>query len=507
MEYLQKLILIWQKISLVQRVLLATIALAALLIGALMVHWAKQPDMRMLYQDLTPAEAAKITEKIAEKEIAYELRDGGGTVYVPRQYVYQIRLDLAKDGLPSGEQNGYKLFDDEKIGISPFVQNVNLKRALQDELAKSIQMIDGVAHARIHIVSPEQKLFSSDEEQTSASVVLRLRPGYRLSGTNIAAITHLVSGSVKGLKAENVTIIDSDGRLLSGKGDSTLASGASTAQDYKERIEQGLVRKAEDMLTTVLGPGRATIQVSAVIDMNSINTITETYDPTGKVATKEEISSKSELGSAAAGQKTTPGATKKDETTTTEYQVGKTVKQQTVLPGEIKSLSVAAFVDLTADANQPGATAQPALIMSIADVEQVIRMALGLKESDSLKVVNARFHRSTEPLVEDEVESPWTKYLAMARQLSLGVMAVCAVVVLRIFSRARGKATAVGQSQGLGLGLGQPQLPQGEAPEGLLPAGETIAEPLLVRRQIASALKQNPDQVRQMFLSWVEEKE
>lgn len=496
MEYLQKLVQIWQKIGLVQRVLLAAVTLAAALIGTLLVHWAQKPDMRMLYQDLSPTEAAKITEKIAEKEIAYELRDGGGTIYVPGQYVYQLRLDLAKDGMPATEQNGYKLFDDEKIGISPFVQNVNLKRALQDELAKSIQMIDGVAHARIHIVTPEQKLFTSDEEHTTASVVLRLRPGYRLSGTNIAAITHLVSGSVKGLKAENVTIIDSDGRLLSGKGDSTLASGASTAQDYKERVEQGLVRKAEEMLTTVLGPGRATVQVSAVIDMNSISTVTETYDPQSKVVTKEEITNNSEMGSST--QKTAGGSTKKDETISTEYQVGKTVKQQTVLPGEIRSLSVAAFVDLTADSNDTTATGgQPALIMSIADVEQVIRMALGLKESDSLKVVNARFHRSTEVLVEEE-PSAWPRYLAIARQLSLGLMAVCAVVVLRIFSRARSKAAAADA---------QAQLPQGAGPEGLLPAGELLAEPSLVRRQIASALKQNPDQVRQMFLSWIEEKE
>ncbi|MBP7051057.1 MAG: flagellar M-ring protein FliF [Phycisphaerae bacterium] len=495
MEYLQKLLLIWQKIGLVQRVLLAAIVLATGLIGALLVHWAQKPDMRMLYQELSPTEAAKITEKIAGKEIAYELRDGGTTIYVPREYVYQLRLDLAKDGLPVAEQNGYKLFDDEKIGISPFVQNVNLKRALQDELAKSIQMIDGVAHARVHIVSPEQKLFVSDEEQTSASVVLKLRPGYRLSGVNIAAITHLVAGSVKGLKAESVTIIDSDGRLLSGKGDSTLASGASTAQDYKERVEQGLVRKAEDMLSMVLGPGRATVQVSAVIDMNSVNTITETYDPTGKVATKEEITSKSELGAAAAGQKTSPGATKKDETTTTEYQVGKTVKQHSVLPGEIRSMSVAAFVDLSVDANEPGRSSQSAAAMTVADVEEIIRTALGLKETDSIKVVNARFHRSPAALIEEE-SSPWPWYVALARQLSLGIMAICAVVVLRIFSRARGKAAAQGE------------LPSGGASAGALMSGEpTVAEPLLVRRQIAHALKQNPDQVRQMFLSWIEERE
>ena len=240
MDFLQKLGLIWHKVSLIQRALLVAVVLASALIGSLLIHWARSPDMRMLYQDLEPAEASRITEKISEKAIPYELRDGGTTIYAPRQHIYQLRLDLAKEGLPVGGQSGYKLFDDEKIGVSPFVQNVNLKRALQDELAKSIQMIDGVEHARVHIVNPEQKLLASEEEQTTASVILRLRPGYRLSATNIAAITHLVSGSIKGLRAETVSIIDSEGRLLSGEADSTLATGAGTVHDYKHRVEPGL---------------------------------------------------------------------------------------------------------------------------------------------------------------------------------------------------------------------------------------------------------------------------
>jgi flagellar M-ring protein FliF len=485
MEFLHKIVLIWQKVSLMQRALLVTVAVASALIAALLIYWARRPDMRMLYQDLQPAEASKITEKIAEKDIPYELRDGGTTIYVPKGNVYQLRLDLAKEGLPVAEQNGYKLFDDEKIGVSPFVQNINLKRALEDELAKSI-----------HIVNPEQKLFASEEEQTTASVVLRIRPGYRLSGTNIAAITHMVSGSVKGLKAENVTVIDSEGHLLSGNADPGLATGASTINDYKERVEQGLARKAEDMLTTVLGPGRASVRVSAVIDMNSVNTIIETYDPTGKVATKEEVKNNSETGAGSTGQKTAAaGTTKKDEQVTTEYQVGKTVKQQTMLPGKIKALSVAAFVDLSADANEPAAGGSPALLMQVTEVEAIIRMALGLKESDSLKVVNAKFYRAPEAAVVEE-PADWSRYLALARQLSLGVMAVCALVVLRIFSRARGKAAAA-----------PGQLSPGAAPAGLLPSGETALEPAVFRRQIAQALKHNPEQVRQMFLSWMEEKE
>jgi flagellar M-ring protein FliF len=357
-------------------------------------------------------------------------------------------------------------------------------------------MIDGVAYARVHIVNPEQKLFASDQEQTTASVVLRLKPGYRLSGTNIAAITHLVSGSVKGLKSESVTVIDSEGHLLSGTADPALATGAGTVHDYRERVEQDLARKAEDMLTSVLGPGRATVRVSVVVDMNSVNTITETYDPTGKVVTKEEITSNSQTEAAAAGQKTAAGPTKKDESTTTEYQVGKTVKHQTVLPGAIKSLSVAAFVDLTADANTPTTGGQPALIMQVAEVEQIIRMALGLKENDSLKVVNARFHRSVEPASEPE-PADWSRYLALARHLSLGLMAVCALIVLRMFSRARGKVTAAAPEA----------LPPSPGPGRLLPPAGAPAEPALVRQQIAQALRQNPEQVRQMFLSWIQETE
>jgi len=492
MDLLQKITLVWQKVNLVQRALLAAVLVAFAIIGSLLVYWARRPEMRMLYQDLPPHDAAKITEQLSEQGIAYELHDGGKSIYVPRNDVYRLRLDLAKDGLPSGEQDGYKLFDDEKIGVSPFVQNVNLKRALQDELAKSIQMIDGVAYARVHIVAPEQQVFAAEQEQTSASVVLRLRPGYRLSGSHIAAITHMVSGSVKGLQSENVAVIDSQGRLLSGEGDSTLATGASTVHDYRERVEQGLVRKAEQMLTTVLGPGRATVQVSAVIDMNSVSTVTETYDPTAKVATKEEITSNSETDMAAQGAAT--GSEKKDEVVKTEYQVGKTVRQQTILPGEIKSVSVAAFVDLSLpDANDTTAGGQPALIMQVIEVEEIIRNALGLKETDSLKVVHTKFQRTAEALIEEE-PTAWPRYMALARQLSLGVVAVCAVMVFRIFSKARSKALAI-----------QAQL----AAEGIASdaAGNAIPESVMLRRQITHALKSNPEQVREMFLNWIEEKE
>jgi flagellar M-ring protein FliF len=500
MGFIQKIRAIWEKISLVQRALLVAIVLTFAIISGLLVHWARMPDMRMLYKDLAPEEAAEITEKINEQGVAYELRNAGTSIYVPKEKVYQLRLDMAKEGLPAGGQGGYKIFDNEKIGISPFVQSVNLKRALQEELSKSIQMIDGVNQARIHIVSSEQTLFTSEAGKTTASVVLRLKPGYRLSSSNIAAITHLVSGSVEGLTSDNVTVIDSQGRLLSNKSDQTMASGAGTVQDYRERVEQNLEDRVEEMLTTVLGPGRAKVRIHAVVDMNSVNTITEKYEPKG-VPTKEEITNNSETGAGtetAEGQ-TTPGSVKKDETITTEYQIGKTVTHEVVLPGEIISLSVAAVVDLSPpDSNEAGAGGQVAIAMDPNDVEKLIQNALGLDLAggDSLKVVSARFHRPAGPLLDEELSAGFD-FVAIARQASLGIMAVCALLVLRMFRGAKKKVM---------VAAGQEQLTGTEGPAGLLSGGAGGMEPLVLRRQIASALQNNPERVKQLFTSWIEEK-
>ena len=497
MNFIQKINAVWQKIGLVQRVLLIALFLTFIAAGAMLTHWARKPDMRILYQDLAPEEASRITEIITERSIAYELKSGGTSIFVPKEHVYQLRLDIAKEGLPVGEQGGYRIFDTEKIGVSPFVQNVNLKRALQDELAKSIQMIDGVAHARVHIVSAEQTVFTSEESNTTASVVIRLSPGYKLSPLNIAAITNLVSGSVEGLTSENVKIIDSQGRLLSGDSGNAIATGAGTVQDYKERVEKNLQDKVEEILTTVLGPGRAKVKVHAVIDTNSVTTITESYEPKG-VISKEETKSSSEPVSGVSSGEGIPPSPSKMEEIITEYEVGKTVKQQAILPGEVLSLSVAAVVDLSPpDVNDAEAGASTAKIMELSDVETLIQNALGLKleNGDSLKVVDVKIPSQDMPLIEEE-ESAGLDFVAIARQASLGIMAVCALIVLRMFRGAKKKVQSEAAST---------PSPGAQANMGFLP-GQAGIPPSIMRQQIAGALERDPERVRQLFSSWIEEK-
>ena len=509
MSSLQKIGAIWQNVSIVQKALLVSIILAVVLVGGLFAYWAQMPDMRVLYSGLDPEEASKITDKISEKGIVYKLNSSGTTVYAPKEHVTQLRLDMAKEGLPDSGQKGYGIFDDEKVGISPFVQNVNLKRALQEELAKSIQMIDGVTHVRIHIVSPENTFFSSQKAQTSASVVLRLKPGYILSPLNVAAISHIVTGSVEGLKAENVTIVDSQGRLLSSQSDDQMANGAGTVADYRERVEHNLANKVQDMLTAVLGPGRAMVKISAEIDMTSSNVAKESYDESKKVPKKEEITSESEIDSAASSGEGESGAgggrTKKNETILTEYAVPKTVEQTVELAGEIKSLTVAAFVDLS-PVEKPAATEEDGTatetaaagpIMEVTEIEEIIKKAIGPKlAEDGLKVVNVKFNRSIDLPVEEEAGG--LDYIQIARQSSLGIMAVCALIVLKIFSGAKKKLPAEAAGQ----------LSAGQAGQfaGLLPAQAEASESLMLRRQIAHSLRNNPDQVKQLFSSWLQEK-
>ncbi|MGD0785227.1 MAG: flagellar basal-body MS-ring/collar protein FliF [Sedimentisphaerales bacterium] len=491
MNFFQKIEKIWQNVSLVQRALLMAIVLTFIAVGVLITYWARRPDMGLLYSGLDAEEAAKIVDKISEKNITYKLASGGTSIYVPKENISQLRLDMAKEGLPEGGQKGYGIFDNEKIGISPFVQNVNLNRALQEELAKSIQMIDGVVRARIHIVSPERNLFNNTTKQTSASVVLRLKSGYRLSGLNIAAITHLVASGVEGLKPENITIVDSQGRLLSTESDQAMGAGIGTVVDYKERVEQGLAGKVEEMLTAVLGPGRASVKVSAEIDMNSTNLVTKSYDATG-VVVKEEIKEKSKTpGSSvsAGGASAATGGKETDNTITTNKVFGEKTQTISELPGEIKSLTVAAFVDLyPTDPNAKD------LILAEGSVVGIIKNALGLKDANSIKVVNARFSR---PTLIDVVEPKKLDIIAIAGQASLGIMAVCALLVLKMFNGAKKKAVLMPATA--------TQLPAAGA-EGLLTAGIENPNPSMLRRQVANSLRNNPEQAKQLFSSWLDEK-
>lgn len=485
---------VWKGMGLIQRVILLAVLLACISAVALLVGWAKQPEMALLYSDLEPDEAAKIVESVSDEGVEYELRRGGTSVYVPRRDVYSLRLKLASAGLPQGSHAGYQILDREKIGASPFAQRVNYNRAIEGELAKTIELMDGVSSARVHVVRPEAPVFAGEQRQPSATVALRLNPGRRLSSANVAAVVHMVAGSVEGLVPSKVVVVDAAGNLLTNENDSELARGANTLLDYKSQVEQYLSGKAEEMLTAVLGPNRASVRVSASINTRSVDETVESYDPEAKVLAKESIETTQSTPSAdgeGAG-----GASSKEENIISEFKVGRTVRQQREMPGKIESLSVAAFVDLSGPEPQEGeegaaATAGPAI--SVEDAEEIIRNALGLDAEASVKVVNMPFHTPQQadmapPEPEDGMLS---LILEIARRSSLGILVIGALIALKMFTGKSKPATAA---------------LEGAGEQNYLPAeGEDDSEQL--RRRITRALQDNPEEVKRLFLSWVKTEE
>lgn len=499
----------WQRMSLVNRVILLTALLASGGAIALLVNWARTPSLSLLYSGLAPEEASRIVEKIRDAGTPYELRSGGTAVFVPEDKVYAMRLELAGQGLPAGDQRGYRILDEEKIGTSPFTQRLNFRRAIEGEIAKSIQALEGVAAARVHVVRPENSLFGGQEKVSSATVVLKLRPGWRLSPRNIAAVIHLVAGSVEGLKPEDVVVVDSAANLLSGNSRDGFSRGVGTFLDFKTQHEEYLAHKVEDMLTQVLGPGRATVRVSCLIDNSSATTTSEVFDPQAKVPTKEETKTKSASGAAAAETTAANSGTTKEETLSTDYAVGRTVKHETVVPGKITSVTVAAFVDLSApasptptgapaDASAAGGAAAPNL--KAADIETIIRNALGLKETDAIKVVETPFHRappSEASAAEEAGSDTRTFYLDIARHASLGVLVIGALVALKVVSGSRRKGGAMPAGA---LAVGQ------TAAVGALPmlGGAGEENPALLKSRITAALQENPEEVKRLFMAWAE---
>ena len=495
-----------------QRILLISVLLACGGAAALLLGWARQPDMALLYSGLDPEDAAQVVEKIRDADTPYELRNGGTAVYVPSDKVYTLRLELAGEGLPGGGREGYRILDTEKIGTSPFAQRINYGRAIEGELAKTISLLDAVADARVHIVRPDGKLFRESEKGASATVALRLRPGRKLTPQNIAAVVHMVAGSVENLNHQDVVVVDSRGTLLSSGSDESFAGSTGSVLDYKSQVEQYLAKKAEDMLTLVLGPGRATVKVDATIETSTVNETVEKYSPDDKVTTKEELMTKSVTGGPTPAESGAGTGTTKEETTTTEYEVGRSVQQTINMPGKIVSLSVAAFVDLSAPEPSPtgaeasaagtapaGSPTPPAPQLTAKDVEEVIRNAIGLKESDALKVVSATFHRPAPLAAEAEAEDLFASpqfYLDIARHGSLGVLVIGALLMLKIFG---------GSKRKMGAAAAETALDGVAGPAHLLAAGgQSFANPTQLNQRIAAALHENPEEVKRLFRTWVE---
>lgn len=270
----------WAALGMVQRVAALT-ALAALLTGGL-VWWASDrgPSMAPLFARLSEEDAAAIVERLGEDHVPFVLEGEGTTILVPEDQVHELRLALAADGLPRGGGVGFELFDETRFGESEFTEQIQYRRALEGELARTIAHIEGVERARVHLVLPSRTLLASDEARATASVALHLRAGHRLEPDQVRGLIHLVASSVRGLAPEDVTLVDGEGRPLSESASENGTEDASDAEALRERITRTRERAAQDLLDTTLGRGVAVVRVTADVTVAHEEHVEEIYDPT-----------------------------------------------------------------------------------------------------------------------------------------------------------------------------------------------------------------------------------
>jgi flagellar M-ring protein FliF len=340
-----------------------------LLIGATiwgviaLVQWSGKPDFMPLYSQLSAEDAGEVVGRLREQKIPYQLSHDGGTIQIPNGRIYEVRLEMAAQGLPRGNSVGFEVFDNTKLGMTEFVQNINYQRALQGELSRTINGLAEVESSRVHIVMTPRSLFIEQEEPATASVILKLNHGRYLSNSQIQGIVHLVSSSVPRLLPENVTIVDQNGKLLAGQEDQLSATKLSTDHlEFQQRKERLLEKRVLTMLEQVVGKGNAIVRVACTLDFVQQEMTEEKYLPDNQVVRSEqlsqELSSKSGAGpmgvpgmasninpSGASETATSSPASFKKQDTTRNYEIGKRVSRQIMPVGKLENLSVAVIVD------------------------------------------------------------------------------------------------------------------------------------------------------------------
>jgi flagellar M-ring protein FliF len=361
-----------------------------------------------LYSDLTLEDSSAVIKELERQGISYEMKNDGAILMVPRDKVARLRMKLAESGLPKGGGIGYEIFDkSDALGATSFVQNINKLRALEGELARTIGALDRVKSARVHLVMPEKPLFARDKIEPSASIVLKVRGGLEVQ--QVRAIRHLVASAVQGLKAERVSIIDETGRLLA---DGAAADGGLSAggDERQLNLERRLRDQVEQLVGSVVGVGRARVQLTADFDFNRITQTSDKFDPEGRVLRSSQsrdesamtldnkegqVTVSNELPNAnanASGAQARDQSKKSEETL--NYEISRVTKTEVIEGGRVNRLSIAVLVDGTYGKNEKGESVyQPRTKDEIDRIAALVRSSVGFdqRRGDQVEVVNLRF--------------------------------------------------------------------------------------------------------------------
>lgn len=416
------------KLPLVQKILVPILLIASVSGIIYVSKWANQSDYVVLFSDLDAANSAAVIERLKDQKIQYEVQQGGSAIAVsPPELVHELRISLAAEGVPKSGTVGLEIFEATNLGTTTFQEKVKWTRAIQGELERTIASLEAIKSARVHITQPDKSVFAKKGNKAKASVMLHLRAGGDLTKSQVKGIAHLVSGSVEGLLIENVSIIDTQGNLLT-KPEDQDGEGfelEATRLQYQREVEQGYVRRIEQMLAKVLGSGKVIARVSTEMDFSLHEREEESFDPAGQVLRSERAVEEgigiaqrggipgvvSNLGDDEQKLLAPPGSedsSRKEHVK--NYEVSRAVSKMSSPRGKLLRLSVAVLVDGTyeAAAGAKGGEKEfkPLDADTIDRIESVVRSAVGYDAArgDTVTVENIPFHVSEESFA-DEMEA------------------------------------------------------------------------------------------------------
>jgi flagellar M-ring protein FliF len=452
----EQFISMFVKLPLAQKIAIPLLAIGSMFVIVFVTQWASKAQYQTLYSNLDQADAAAIVESLKDQRISYRLRDDGKTIDVtPPERVHEVRLALASAGLPHGGNIGYEIFNESTLGQTGFVEKVKFVRALQGELERTIAAIDSVKSVRVHITQPKQSVFAKRDAPPTASVLLHLNIGAELPKESVKAIANLVANSVERLTPDNVTILDSSGKLLNEKQDEDIlgAGGDVKRLQYKAQTEGFYAKKIESMLAEVMGPGKAVARVTAEIDFNKYEKEEEAFDPAGQVARSERMLEENsntaadsgvpgvasnltnDVGLLGAPNSPSSGSLRRENVK--NYELSRSVSRTFSASGAIQKLSVAVLVDgqyevLNGEPDADGNVAStkhyiPLTTEMLGKLENLVKQAVGFDSTrgDVVTVENIRFFES-----DDSLEKIFEEEQSMAMVYQLLPYGISVLVLL-----------------------------------------------------------------------------
>ncbi len=496
-QLMSQLNTIWSKLNITQKIIIMATAAISLVGVATMVTWsslsADNDGYATLFVNIESTDAASVTEALKEMGINYHLENGGRTLTVPQRDLYEVRMEMARQGLPSKGGQGYEIFDKLQLGMTDFVQNLNYQRALEGEISQSIETIQEVDKARVHITIPKPTLFTESQEEASASIVLKLYPGKYLKEPQIRGITHLVASSVEGLHARQVTVLDLHGNMLTkGFADNAMAEQADHNLSLQKAVETHLEKKVLDIFEGLLGPNKAHVKVSAVLNFEQVDKTIESYDPSRKVIRSQQRDDGQVKNSPVVGDEQKEGSI-------TNYEIDKSIARIINSPGSRERVSVSVVVDGNYSTDKDGRSQYIARTDDeLAKFTALVKNTIGFQpDKDAAYVTSMQFDRRF--LDDERVEMKELEKQEMYKYW--GKIGLILLIILFGFVFLKGLAKNIARAM-------NPPVPK-YAGIALEPEEEEIPESIRKQNELLERVelmaKEHPVNIAYLLKSWLHE--